>query len=113
MSYPEFDYMLRKAKVALINPQVATYLGIGITTTMLAYYTMFETGKSDSESKEEPPAEEPEKEEEPKEEEPPAEEPTVEEPTEEEPPISGGKNKTTRYYKKKETKNTSKRKRSK
>ena len=108
MSYQEIDYMLRKAKSALINPQVATYLGIGITTTMLAYYTMFETGKSDSESKEEPPAEEPEKEEEPKE-----EEPTEEEPTEEEPPISGGKKKKTRYYKKKEKKNKSKRKRSK
>ena len=97
MSYPEFDYIVRKAKAVLINPQVATYLGIGITTTMLAYYTMFETGKSDSESKEEPPAEEP----------------TEEEPTEEEPPISGGKKKKTRYYKKKEKKNKSKRKRSK
>ena len=112
MSYQEIDYMLRKAKSALINPQVATYLGIGITTTMLAYYTMFETGKSDSESKEEPPAEEPEKEE--VEEEPEKEEePTEEEPIEEEPPISGGKKKKTRYYKKKEKKNKSKQKRSK
>jgi hypothetical protein len=112
MSYPEFDYIVRKAKSVLINPQVATYLGIGITTTMLAYYTMFETGKSDSESKEEPPAEEPEKEE--VEEEPEKEEePTEEEPIEEEPPISGGKKKKTRYYKKKEKKNKSKQKRSK
>lgn len=107
MSYPEFDYIVRKAKAVLINPQVATYLGIGITTTMLAYYTMFETGKSDSESKEE----EPEKEE--VEEEPEKEEVKEEPEEEEEPPMSGGKKKKTRYYKKKEKKNKSKRKRSK
>jgi hypothetical protein len=111
MSYPEFDYIVRKAKAVLINPQVATYLGIGITTTMLAYYTMFETGKSDSESKEESPVEEPEKEE--VEEEPEKEEVEEEPEEEEEPPMSGGKKKKTRYYKKKEKKNKSKRKRSK
>jgi hypothetical protein len=85
MSLSDLETIFKKTKVSILNPQTATYAGIGITTLILAYYTLYESGSTKStsaEKAEEPKVEEP-KEEEPKEEEPKEEEPKVEEPKEE------------------------------
>ena len=46
MDLQSIESITRKAKSIFINPQVATYAGIAITTTMLAYYTLFSNGES-------------------------------------------------------------------
>lgn len=116
MNFPEFDNIVRKAKVLIVNPQVATYACIGITTSMLAYFTLFEKSKpeqpSETSSRSETPVEEEEEEAsvEEEEEEAPVEEEEEAPVEEEEAKISGGKKKKTRYNKKKEKKNKSRRK---
>ena len=72
MDSNEFDNIVRRAKALVFNPQVATYAGIGITTSILAYYTLFDSTGSiiqsspsaneEEEKEEEPPAEEEEEE---------------------------------------------------
>ena len=125
MDLQSIESITRKAKSIFINPQVATYAGIAITTTMLAYYTLFSNGESSkTEEKKETSEKEPEeeKEEEPEEQkEEPVEkeepEEPKEEPVEKEEPVAslfGGKRKKkSRMNKKKDKKNKSKRKQSK
>jgi hypothetical protein len=118
MDFLSIDNVMRQAKSMIINPQVATYAGIGITTTMLAYYTLFENDVSSKsveepvkEEKEEPVEEPVEEKEEPVEE---KEEPVEEKEEELAAPLTGGKRKKkSRMNKKKEKKNKSKRKQSK
>ena len=120
MDFLSIDNVMRQAKSMIINPQVATYAGIGITTTLLASYTLFE---NDASSKSEEPVEKKEEPVEEKEEPEPVKEPEPveekEEPVEEKEeelaaPLTGGnRKKKSRMNKKKEKKNKSKRKQSK
>lgn len=111
MDFLSIDNVMRQAKSIIVNPQVATYACIGITTTILAYYTIFENDESSKpEERKEAPIEEPE------EKESPIEEDSAQESVEEEPaaPLAGGKRKKmSRMNKNKDKKNKSKRKQSK
>jgi hypothetical protein len=116
MDFLSIDNVIRQTKSIIVNPQVATYVCIGITTTVLAYYTIFENDESSKqEERKEESAEEPKETpiEEPKE--TPIEEPKEESVVEEElaAPLTGGKRKKSRMNKNKDKKNKSKRKQSK
>lgn len=115
MDFLSIDNVMRQAKSIIVNPQVATYACIGITTTVLAYYTIFENDESSKpEERNEAPIEEPK--DEPEEKESPIEEDSAQESVEEEPaaPLAGGKRKKmSRMNKNKDKKNKSKRKQSK
>ena len=52
MSLFDFENIIQRSKVKLLDPQIATYAGIGITTVILAYYTLYESGSTKSSSSE-------------------------------------------------------------
>jgi hypothetical protein len=82
MSLYNLEDIFKKTKVSILNPQTATYAGIGITTVILAYYTLYESSSTKSASAEKVEEPEEEKVEEPEEEK--IEEEKVEEPEPEE-----------------------------
>ena len=93
MDFFKIENVMRQAKSMVLNPQVATYAGIIITTSMLAYFTIFDSKVSDKSERESEP-EERESEREP-EREPEEEEEEESEPEEPAPPSeqTGGKRK--------------------